>query len=92
MNTTESELQMPLIHMNGNSGTTLGNQYFDALRHLQDFERKFYAVEFHKRDYYPLGDEAWNVAVEQRDQIKKKISEIRTYLESHSIHCFNSAR
>ena len=92
MNTTESELQMPLIHSNGNSGTALGNQYFEALRGLQDFEHKLYAVEFHRRDYYPLGDEAWNVAVEQRNEIKKKISDIRYYLEAHSVHCFNSAR
>jgi hypothetical protein len=85
-------MQFPLIHMNGNSGKTLGNEYFDALRAFQAFSEKFFAVEFHKRDYYPLGDAAWDLAVKQRDEIKKKMSDIQHYIDAHAGHCFESAR
>jgi hypothetical protein len=90
--TDNPETQFPLIHTNGNSGTTLGGEYFDALIAFEQFSQKFFAVEFHKRDYYPLGDEAWNKAVEQRDEIKKKMSDIRHYIDAHAGHCFESAR
>lgn len=89
---TDSELQLPLIHMNGNSGRALGTQYFTALQSLNELEMNFMDIEFHQRDYYPLGDEAFERAREERTAIKIKLSEIRRYLEKHSEHCFASAR
>ena len=82
----------PFIHMNGNSGKALGRQYFDALVALQKLSEKFFAVEFHKRDYYPKGDESWNLAVNQRDEVKQKIIDIKKYLELHAAHCYEAAR
>ena len=82
----------PFIHMNGNSGDALGRQYFDALRALECFSERFFAVEFHQRDYYPKGDESWNLAVAQRDEVKQKIKDIRKHLELHAAHCFEAAR
>jgi hypothetical protein len=97
--TAQSQVQLdnpsvcfPFIHMNGNSGKALGGQYFDALRALESFSEKFFAVEFHKRDYYPKGDESWNLAVTQRDEVKQKIKDIRKHLELHAAHCFEAAR
>jgi hypothetical protein len=85
-------MQFPLIHMNGNSGTTLGNEYFEALRSLNEFNEKFFDIAFHRRDYYPLGDDAWNLAVKQRNEICQKMNDIRHYLDAHAGHCFASAR
>lgn len=87
-----SPVQLPLIHMNGNDGTKLGRQYFDAIITLGKFEDEFFDIEFHQRDYYPLGDESWNLARSQRQEIKKKMTEIREYLEIHAAHCFESAK
>ena len=89
---TDSELQLPLIHLNGNSGAALGKQYFTALQALEALENDFANIEFHSRDYYPMGDEAFLKAKAQRVAIKLKFSEIREYLERHSEHCFASAR
>lgn len=97
--TAQSQVQLdnpsvcfPLIHMNGNSGKALGRQYFDALVALQKLSEKFFQVEFHKRDYYPKGDESWNLAVSQRDEVKQKLIDIKKYLELHAAHCFEAAR
>ena len=87
---TDCEIQLPIIHMNGNSGTTLGNQYWKALKALQDLEEAFGQIEFHQRDYYPLGDEAWLKARAARQLQWCNIGSIRGYLEKHSEHCFAS--
>jgi hypothetical protein len=85
-------VQLPLIHMNGNDGTKLGREYFDAIIVLGKFEDEFSNIEFHQRDYYPLGDQSWNLARTQREEIKKKIADIREYLEIHAAHCFEAVR
>jgi hypothetical protein len=85
-------IQFPLIHMNGNSAMRLGNEYFEALKALRAFEKEFEKIEFHQRDYYPLGDEAWVKARAQRQTQWANIGSIRHYLEAHASHCFESAK
>lgn len=84
------EMQLPLIHINGNSAQNLGGQYFEALKALLAFIEKFQDIEFHSRDYYPLGDEAWLKARAQRQAQWENIESIRKYLDTHSGHCFQS--
>ena len=86
------EMQLPLIHMGGNDGSKLGHQYFEALKALQQFESVFEQIEFHSRDYYPLGDEAWLKAIAQRQAQWSNIGSLRAYLDAHAGHCFESAR
>jgi len=86
------EMQLPLIHMNGNDGSKLGRQYFEALKALQAFEDAFQEIEFHARDYYPLGDEAWLKARAQRQAQWSNIGSLRRYLDAHAGHCFESVR
>ena len=86
------EMQLPIIHMNGNSGSKLGHQYFEALKALGTFRKVFQEIEFHARDYYPLGDEAWLKARAQRTAQWANIESIQTYLDAHAGHCFESAR
>jgi hypothetical protein len=90
--TDHPEMQLPLIHMNGNSGKQLGSQYFEALRALQKFEEAFQNIDFHARDYYPLGDEAWLKARAQRQVQWSNIGSLRNYLDAHAGHCFELAR
>ena len=86
------EITFPLFHMNGNTPKALGEEYFAALRAFNAFSEKFFAVEFHSRDYYPLGAEAWNSAVAKRDEIKACLSQVRNYIDAHASHCFESTR
>ena len=86
------EIQFPIIHMNGNDGSKLGNQYFEALKALQQFESVFEQIDFHSRDYYPLGEEAWVKARAQRQAQWANIGSLRAYLHTHSGHCFESVR
>ena len=85
-------VQLPIFHMNGNSPQKLGHQYFEALKALQAFEDAFQEIEFHARDYYPLGDEAWLKARAQRQVQWTNIGSLRRYLDVHSGHCFESAK
>ncbi len=86
------EMQLPVIHLNGNDSSKLGRQYFEALKALQQFEDVFQEIEFHARDYYPLGDEAWLKARAQRQVQWTNIDSLRRYLDAHAGHCFESAR
>lgn len=84
------EMQLPLIHSNGNSAQNLGGQYWEAFQALQKFQEKFSEIEFHARDYYPLGEEAWRKARAQRFAMDANINSLRDYLSLHSQHCFES--
>lgn len=90
--TDNPEMQLPLIHLNGNDGSRLGHQYFEALKALHAFEDAFQNIEFHSRDYYPLGDEAWLKARAQRQVQRSNIESLRHYLDAHAGHCFESVR
>ena len=85
-------MQLPLFHLNGNDPSKLGHQYFEALKALHAFEEAFQNIDFHSRDYYPLGDEAWLKARAQRQVQWTNIGSLRRYLDVHSGHCFESAR
>jgi hypothetical protein len=84
------EMQLPLFHVNGNDARKLGMEYFEALRALQTFIDKFQDIEYHARDYYPLGEEACVKAREQRQAQWQNIEAIRHYLDVHASHCFQS--
>ena len=86
------EMQLPIFHGNGNNPQRLGREYFEALRVLNKFQDAFFAIEFHARDYYPLGDEAWLKARAQREAMHANINSLRRYLDVHAEHCFDSAR
>lgn len=86
------EMQLPLFHLNGNTPERLGKQYFEALKAVQDLENKFSNIEFHSRDYYPLGEEAWLKARTQWEIQRDNIHSLRKHLEVHASHCFESSR
>ena len=97
--TAQSQVQIdnpkicfPFIHLNGNDGNKLANQYLDALNAFDVFVEKFQAIEFHSRDYYPKGDGSWPMAVKEYQSIMRKGSDIRQFLELHAAHCFEAAR
>jgi hypothetical protein len=77
----------PTIHLNGNNGHRLFEQYQHALDRLSDAAAALNAVEFHSRDYYPVPG-SWKVAVAEREQMFAKLAEVAKGLERirESIH------
>ena len=92
INTEPTQLTLPLFHMNGNCVKTLTEQYQNAYTKLQEFIDTFGEIDFHPRDYYPLGDDAWNKARNERDEARRQINEVYKYLEAHIEHCYNNGK
>lgn len=92
INTEPTQLTMPLFHLNGNSVKVLTKQYENAYTKLQEFIDVFNEIEFHARDYYPLGMEAWDKANNERDQARRNINEVYKYLEAHVQYCYDNIR
>ena len=92
MNTTPTDLTLPLFHMNGNSVERLTEQYQNAFTKLQEFVDAFGEIEFHARDYYPLGMEAWNKAEIERGAARTLINGVYRYLEAHVEHCYDNGK
>lgn len=83
---TESTTVLPLIHLNGNSANKLHSQYLNAYEKLAQFNEAVRDIEFHPRDYYPLGNDAFPKASEGRMKLLVDIHNACQYLEEHIIH------
>jgi hypothetical protein len=78
----------PLIHMNGNNGQTLLEEYQEAMQAVSTLREKMSKIEFHPRDYYPLGMEAYDNAKQQRIDMIDKINDLDGYLTAHAINIY----
>ena len=75
---------MPCIHMNGSDENSLRRQYNDLFEAVSEAQLKlFYGVDFHDRDYYPLGEEAWNKAYKERGEVKQAMRKVYEYARQH---------
>lgn len=74
---------MPCIHMNGSDENSLRRQYNDLFCAVSDAQVKLYDVDFHQRDYYPLGDEAWYKAFKEREEVKEAMNKVYQYARQH---------
>jgi hypothetical protein len=88
----QSNLTLPLVHLNGTGGSELIKGYDDAADAMSEFIAVFGKIEFNARDYYPHGPDAWCRALDERAQIHIKIREIQVYLDAHRAHLYSSAR
>jgi len=86
--TTHKELHFPLIHSNGNSGQTLLDEYSKAMEVVINLREAFGKIEFHPRDYYPLGMDQYDNAKAQRMEILNKLNDIDGYLTGHAINIY----
>lgn len=77
---------LPLIHSNGNSAESLQKEYFEAYRKIVQFRETFYKIEFHMRDYYPLGEEMMKDAIASRKEMGVHIERVEDYLKEHLEH------
>ena len=74
---------MPCIHMNGSDENSLRRQYNKLFCAVSEAQMKFRYLEFHQRDYYPLGDEAWDKAFKEREEVKEAINTVYQYAKQH---------
>lgn len=86
------KMVFPTIHLNGNNGEKLGQQYYDALQAFHKFQEAFSKIEFHPRDYYVQGADEFNNAQLQRWDIFNNMNAITDYIEAHASHCFESCK
>lgn len=72
---------IPTIHPNGNSKAALTRQYNDAAQKVMDAIDAMNAIEFHKRDYYVQGEEAWDKAQIEFKGTLHKLHDVQDYLD-----------
>jgi hypothetical protein len=77
---------LPTIHLNGTSKKTLAYDYENARVKLREAIRAFESIEFNGRDYYPQGQEVFNLARRERDFLAQKLKDVNEYLEAHLEH------
>ena len=78
------EHTMPCIHMNGSGEDRLRRQYNELFEAVSEvYIKLLYDVDFHERDYYPLGEEAWDKACQERGEVEKAMSKVYQYAKQH---------
>jgi hypothetical protein len=75
----------PVIHLNGTSAAELLADYSAADDAFFEFVEAWGRIQFNSRDYYPRGPEHFEAARDHREEISRKIAEIREYLTAHLI-------
>lgn len=84
--TNNNQMELPTIHLNGTSKDSLQRCYDAADDALYEFISAWESIEFNARDYYVNGPESWTDAVEERQEMNKKIRDIRQYLQDIREH------
>ena len=66
--------------MNGSGKDSLRKQYNELFEAVSEAQIKLlFDTDFHQRDYYPLGDEAWDKAYQEREEVKKAMNTVYQY-------------
>ena len=76
---THMEVTLPTIHLNGTGARTLSNDYRMVCQAVNDTVTALEKAEFHQRDFYPQGSEAWQNAKAEREEAFRKLKEVKEY-------------
>jgi len=75
---------MPFIHMNGSGEDRLRREYNELFEAVSEAQIKLlYDTTFHQRDYYPHGDEAWDKALSEREEVREAMNTVYQYARQH---------
>ena len=77
----EDNTKGPLIHLNGTGFNTLESEYRHAVISIDSALKAANDATMHKRDYYPLGDQAWEEARAEFLQNIKRLQDVRDYFQ-----------
>jgi hypothetical protein len=86
MATSTPTAPLPTIHLNGSGRDRLIAGYTQAWRAMQKAREALADVEFHARDYYVQGDDAYQQARAQRDRQFDDLNRIQRELEAIILH------
>ena len=86
MQTLQTDISLPTIHMNGTSAKDLFQGYRAAMDALQDAQEALGKIEFNARDYYPQGPDAWTKARDEMQARRQTLERIRKEIETIAIH------
>jgi len=81
-------MTLPTIHRNGTSAKDLQAGYDAAADALEAFKQALSNIEFNSRDYYVQNKQAWNQAVEERQEISAKVEAVSAYLQEIREHLY----
>lgn len=79
-------MTLPTVHLNGTSAEVLFETYRNAWNKVQEARAALFAVEFHPRDYYPQGEEAFKKAREEMGQRMDALELVAGDLEKIAVH------
>ena len=77
---------LPMVHLNGTGRNTLLEGYIKAREAVHDAMHAMAAATFHSRDYYTIGNGAWEAAVTERREEMAKLEHVYQYLTKHIEH------
>jgi len=83
-------MTFPLIHSNGTGRDTLISEYNDAHDAFEAFKAAFCATTHHGRDFYPMGQDAFTKASQERQDVFKHMESIQLYLDAMRLHLYES--
>lgn len=78
----------PIFDSNGRVAEKLSGQYIDAQRTLIQFKEVFNQIEFRRKEYDALGEEATTKAIQWRNEMINHIKKLENYIDKHFQHCF----
>ena len=81
-------MTFPLIHNNGTGRDTLTAEYNAAHDAFEAFKAAFCATTHHGRDFYPLGQDAFTKATQERQEIFRHMESIQTYMDAMRLHLY----
>jgi len=83
---TVTAYRLPLIHRNGTSHLTLITSYSSGLDAVIKAEKIFKEMELSARDYDLQGPDAYAAARKERDEMARKLAEVKAYCRALAIH------
>lgn len=92
MNTDNRPKGFPVIHMNGTSAETLSNQYDAAYESLMIALERLNETAPHQRDYYMLGEEEWQAAMDAHIARMQAIRQVMQELSELASYCWLQTR
>ena len=84
--TEEVTYPLPTVHLNGTGKEMLLGGNLEILGAINDLKEAIQSCEFHPRDYYVQGDEAFSLALEERRKHLQAIADMERYFIDHVEH------
>ena len=76
------DLTYPVVHSNGSGEEYLKSQYTSLFHRVYDAKQCLEYIDFHRRDYYPLGEEAYQKALSEREKAVECLKTAYQYARS----------